>query len=187
MEPHFLGEIRLFGGNFAPRQWAFCEGQLLAISQNSALFSILGTTYGGDGRTTFGLPDLRARAAVSSGHGPGLDNRPLGQKTGNYQNVLNNNQLPPHNHVVQVTATANLGASSEDADTADPSGNSPAIAGGDFYASSPSAGEFLGAANLSNLSVTTGQTGNNQPVNNMMPSKGMRFIIALQGIYPSRS
>ena len=84
-----IGEIRMFGGNFAPRSWALCEGQLLPISQNSALFSILGSTYGGDGRTTFGLPDLRGRCALGNGNGPGLTDRRLGQKSGTETNTLN--------------------------------------------------------------------------------------------------
>ena len=97
MDP-FLGEIIMFGGNFAPRGWAFCDVQLLPISSNSALFSILGTTYGIDGRTTFGLPDLRGRAAIHEGAGPGLSPVILGQKIGSQNAVLNNSHLPIHTH-----------------------------------------------------------------------------------------
>ena len=93
MEP-FIGQVIAFGGNFAPRGWAFCDGQLLAISQNTALFSILGTIYGGDGRTTFALPDLRGRATVHPGNGPGLSSRRLGEKGGSETNTLTTNQLP---------------------------------------------------------------------------------------------
>ncbi|MCG8476540.1 MAG: tail fiber protein, partial [Cytophagales bacterium] len=95
-----VGEIRLFGGNFAPRNWAFCEGQLLSISQNSSLFSIVGTTYGGDGRTTFALPDLRGRSAVHAGTGAGLTTRTLGQRLGNEHITLTVQQLPSHNHTL---------------------------------------------------------------------------------------
>jgi microcystin-dependent protein len=93
-----LGEIKMFAGTFAPRGWAFCDGQLLSIAQNSALFSILGTTYGGDGITTFALPDLRGRAALHAGHGPGLSSRELGEQGGEEETVLDVAQLPPHTH-----------------------------------------------------------------------------------------
>ena len=96
----FIAEIIMFAGNFAPRGWALCDGQLLPISQNSALFSILGTTYGGDGRTTFGLPDLRGRSPMHEGSGPGLSSRTLGSKTGSESNILNTNQLPSHTHTI---------------------------------------------------------------------------------------
>ena len=96
----FLGEISMFGGNFAPRGWAFCDGQLLSIAQNSALFSLLGTIYGGDGRTTFGLPDLRGRVPMHHGNGPGLSSHPIGQKSGSETVILNVLQLPAHNHTV---------------------------------------------------------------------------------------
>ena len=103
MEP-LLGQIIMFGGNFAPRGWAFCDGQLLPIAQNTALSSILGTTYGGDGRTTFGLPDLRGRVPMGGGHGPGLSPRSLGQKGGNETTTLTVSNLPPHNHSAALHA-----------------------------------------------------------------------------------
>ena len=96
----FIAEIIMFGGNFAPRGWAFCDGQLLAINTNQALFSLLGTTYGGDGRTTFGLPDLRGRVPVHPGTGPGLTQRRLGEKGGTETNTMNINQMPEHNHII---------------------------------------------------------------------------------------
>lgn len=105
MDP-FIGQIVLFAGNFAPRGWAFCEGQLLPISQNSALFSILGTTYGGDGRTTFALPDLRGRVAIQPGRGPGLSDYRLGAKGGEEHVTLNISQIPNHNHHVNAVNTA---------------------------------------------------------------------------------
>ena len=102
MDP-MLASIMIFAGNFAPRGWAFCDGQLLAISANSALFSLLGTTYGGDGRTTFGLPDLRGRAAIGPRHGPGLSNYALGQRGGVETVTLNITQIPSHTHLATVT------------------------------------------------------------------------------------
>jgi microcystin-dependent protein len=115
MEP-FIGQIMMFGGSFAPRGWAFCEGQLLPISQNAALFSILGTTYGGDGRSTFALPDLRGRVAIHPGSGPGLSNYRLGEKGGVESVALNVNQIPAHSH--------GISASNGTADSADPTASS---------------------------------------------------------------
>jgi microcystin-dependent protein len=166
----------MFGGNFAPRGWAFCDGQLLPISTNSALFSILGTTYGGDGRTTFGLPDLRGRAALHAGHGPGLSNRSLGAKGGAENVTLNLTQIPSHNHPV----TVKLKATDNSGDSADPVGRSPAQAGEDIYADSAD-------GQLAPPDVTVGNTGGNQHHENMQPYQVVSYIIALQGIYPSRS
>ena len=179
MDP-FLGQIIMFGGNFAPRGWALCDGQLLPISQNQALFSILGTTYGGDGRTTFALPDLRGRVALHEGDGPGLSNRRLGQKGGTETNTLNTTQLPSHNHTASgaVTPRCAVGAGDE----TNPNGGFMATASNDLYAETPnnSMGE-------SPVTVTVGNTGGNQPVNNMQPYQCVNFIIALQGTFPSRS
>ena len=108
MSEPFIGEIRIFGFNFAPRGWALCDGQLLPISQNSALFSLLGTIYGGDGRTTFALPDLRGRAALHEGTGPGLSPRQLGQRSGSETNTLTVNQLPPHTHQARADTQSML-------------------------------------------------------------------------------
>ena len=173
MDP-FLGQIVMFGGNFAPRGWALCDGQLLPISSYSALFSILGTTYGGDGRTTFALPDLRGRAPLHAGHRPGLSTRTLGQKSGAELNYLNVTQLPAHNH----TASTALPVSSGPGDTTSPVGAAPAETDSDNY----------GVADDNNTAtVTVGNTGGNQPVNNMQPFLAVNYIIALQGTYPSRS
>ncbi len=114
MSEPFVGEIKMFAGNFAPRNYAFCDGQLLAISQNNALFSLLGTIYGGDGETTFGLPDLRGRVPLHTGQGTGLSSRPLGQRTGAEKVTLTTNQLPSHTHRAASTDAATLG---------DPGGN----------------------------------------------------------------
>jgi microcystin-dependent protein len=169
----FIGEIKMFGGNFAPRDWAFCNGQLLPISENTALFSILGTTYGGDGTTTFGLPDLRGRVAVSSGQGPGLTDRRLGSMGGTQTNALTVAQMPSHNHSVgAVTANGNV---------ASPSGNLLAHTGGfDFEYSN-------GNADTTMKSNMVGNTGSNQSVNNMQPYTTVNYIICLFGIYPARN
>lgn len=175
----FIGMICMFGGNFAPRGWAFCDGQLLAIASNTALFSILGTTYGGDGRTTFGLPDLRGRVAMHPGNGPGLSPKNLGQKGGTETNTLNQLQLPSHTHA--ATGTVNLGTASNAA-----SGNDaflPISTGANFYSNAAGSAKMNAGA----VTVNVGNTGNNQPVNNIQPFQCVNFIIALQGTFPSRN
>ncbi|MEZ4447950.1 MAG: tail fiber protein [Nannocystaceae bacterium] len=163
----FIGEIRLFAGNFAPRAWMLCEGQLLSIAQNTALFSILGTTYGGDGRTTFALPDLRGRAPVQAGHGPGLSDYRLGQKSGAEQVTLTVSQMPSHNHSVT--------SSSEDANAKLPS--SGYLTAG---------GAYTTTANQTALPSYIGNTGGNQPVSLVQPVLALNYIICIQGIFPSR-
>jgi len=159
----------MFGGNFAPRGWALCDGQLLSISSNQALFSILGTVYGGDGRTTFGLPELRGRVAIHAGNGPGLTNRPLGVSGGTETNTLNVNQLPPHSH------PASLGASEESPNSDDPTGG--ILATTNIYHNSAD----------ETVPVTVGNTGSSQSVNNIQPFRTVNYIIALQGTFPSRN
>ncbi len=164
-----IGEIKMFGGNFAPRSWALCQGQLLAISQNTALFSILGTTYGGDGRTTFGLPDFRGRVAVGEGAGPGLSQIRLGEKKGNQNTTLLVSNLPPHNHTMQANAGGKL--------SNDP--NNKYLGAGDMYTSS-AADKNLNADTIAN-------TGSGQAFNNMQPYLGMNYIICIYGVFPSRN
>ncbi len=179
MEP-FIGQIIMFAGNFAPRGWALCDGQLLAISENSALFSILGTTYGGDGRTTFGLPDLRGRVPMHAGSGPGRTPRSLGSAGGSETNTLNVNQLPSHTHDAQ--AKVQTPASNDIGNQHSPEGNYPAASKEEPYtdAANTSMGEVK-------AEVTVGNTGANQPINNVQPFQCVNYIIALQGEYPSRS
>ena len=174
MSEPFVGEIRMFAGNFAPRGWAFCDGQLLAVSQNDALFSLLGTIYGGDGRTTFGLPDLRGRLPIHAGHGPGLSERRLGAKGGAEKVTLTVNQLPSHNHswrasTVAATLTSPVG----------PPPASLAQSQADIYRS-----ELDLPTNLSSQAVSN--TGGSRSHTNLMPFLCVHFIIALFGIYPSR-
>lgn len=167
MEP-FIGQIIMFGGNFAPRGWALCDGQLLAISSHSALFSILGTTYGGDGQTTFGLPDLRGRAPVHAGHGPGLSAYRLGEKTGSETVTLTTNQIPAHTH--QLEAVGNP------ANSSDARNNGLGLA--EIYvAGDPEA--QMNPASIRN-------TGGGQSHNNIQPVLAVNYIIALVGLYPSR-
>ena len=190
MEP-FLAQIVLFAGNFAPRGWAFCQGQLLPISQNSALFSLLGTTYGGDGRTTFALPDLRSRAGMHAGHGPGLTNRKLGARFGTEINNLNITQLAAHSHVAinRLGGVAAISVSSDDAEEVNPNGNLPAKIDGNFnfYLDEAEGGYLAGATGDVTGSISLLNTGNSSSINNMQPYLSLNFIIALQGLFPSRS
>lgn len=173
MSEPFVGEIRMFAGNFAPRGWAFCDGQLLAVSQNDALFSLIGTIYGGDGQTTFGLPDMRGRIPVHAGQGPGLSTRRLGDKGGAEDVTLTVNQLPDHDHVLR--------ASTDLAQDAGPQGNVPARtnpAGVDIY------NELGPFTPLSSESMTP--TGGSRSHTNLQPFTCIHYIIALVGIYPQR-
>lgn len=188
----FLGEIVMFGGNFAPRGWAFCEGQLLPISQNQALFSILGTIYGGDGRTTFALPDLRGRVPIGPGTGPGLPTYRQGARGGQYEVTLNTNQIPAHSHTQlsgSVSGTIKIGANTEAGTSSEAADQTfgDAQAGGVY--NNQAADEFLGAPVTHNLtpSVQLANTGGSQPHNNMQPYLACYYIIALQGTFPSRS
>jgi microcystin-dependent protein len=171
MSEPFVGEIRMFAGNFAPRGWAFCDGQLLAVSQNDALFSLLGTIYGGDGQTTFGLPDLRGRIPIHAGQGPGLSERRLGAKSGAESVTLTVNQLASHSH--ELTGTTS-GAS-----TIDPVGNAPAQGLADYLNPRPPTNLVMDPQALT-------ETGGSRSHTNMMPFLCVHFIIALVGIYPSR-
>ncbi|WP_064966024.1 phage tail protein [Tenacibaculum ovolyticum] len=198
MDP-FLGQIVLFGGNFAPRGWALCEGQLLPISQYNALFAILGTIYGGDGRTTFALPDLRGRAAISSGRGPGLSDRRLGSRSGQEVHTLTTLEMPSHNHLTQNTNSADqhiILSSSNGVNETPQSGDVPAVGN---YTSGvvskktknfgpPTAGNAVnGQAISGNAGLTILNNGGNQPHNNMQPYLTTNYIIALQGQFPSRN
>lgn len=170
MEP-FIGMVQMFGFNFAPRSWAMCDGQLLAISSNTALFSLIGTTFGGDGRTTFGLPDLRGRAAVGVGTGPGLNHVAWGERMGAETITLLTFELPSHKHHVPISV-------SDEHNT--PSGHL-------FDHNNGS-----GSSNEANLTNTFGEntiqnTGGGQSHENRSPFLTVTWCIALQGIFPSRS
>ena len=170
----FIGEIMMFGGTFCPRGWASLDGQLLPINQNDALFSLLGTTYGGDGRTTFGLPDLRGRVPLHVGRGAGLTEKRQGAKGGSENHQLTVSEMPHHQHALN----GSVGGSREQA----PTGNLLGTQNRKNSTYTPA-----GAGALTPMhSTAVGPTGGNQPHNNMQPYLGIRFCIALQGIYPSR-
>ncbi len=197
MSNPFIGEIILFAGNFAPRGWALCRGQLLAVASNTALFSILGTTYGGDGETTFGLPDLRGRAAVGEGQGPGLSNHPLGSKTGSETVTLSAAQMPSHGHVVSATLNSSFGAQSGAADQHAPSPTGslavPTISGMTglkFYHDTGTADTDVEGAVIGGsltLANAGGDEGGTQAHENMHPVLAIHYIIALVGVFPSRN
>jgi microcystin-dependent protein len=177
MTQPFIGEIRMFAGNFAPKNWAFCNGQILMIAQNTALFSILGTTYGGNGSTTYALPNLGATAPIGAGQGPGLSARALGETGGAAQVTLTTSDIGSHTHALNADEVA---------------GNNDSPAGDRFaqahvgrrqvtmYASSQGTAQTMNANALS-------QAGGGQPHNNMPPYLKINFIICLAGIFPSRN
>jgi microcystin-dependent protein len=168
MSDCYLGEIRMFAGNFAPVGWALCQGQLLNISENDALYALLGTTYGGDGATTFGLPDLQGRVPIHPS-----STYPLATKGGTESVTLITDQMPTHTHVPSASSTTGTQAS--------PSGNVWAASGTSIY--SNGSGQIPVGMNAQSISAE----GGNQPHENMMPTLTLSFIIALQGIYPTQS
>ncbi len=172
MAEPFLGEIKMFAGNFAPRNYAFCNGQLLPIQQNTALFSLLGTTYGGNGQTNFALPDLRGRAPIHQHQGPGLSSQVIGESLGQESITLNATQLPSHTHRQQASTSPASAAFG-------PSAAPAASATTNFYGG--------GAPSLSMAATAVGDTGGGQPHDNMAPFQVLNFIIALQGVFPSRN
>jgi microcystin-dependent protein len=177
MASPFIGQIAQFGGNFAPLGWAFCDGSLQSIDQNTALFSLLGTTYGGDGQTTFALPDLRGRIPIGIGQGPGLSNYVIGEYGGTESVTLTAAQAPAHTHSLQASSTSPNSAS-----TVTPGSSVVLAAGGQAVA--PYAGS---ASSPAPLAQTTGASVGGQPHNNIMPTMYCNYIIALEGIYPSRN
>ena len=176
MDP-FVAEIRIFPFNFAPKGWAFCDGQILPLSQNTALFSLLGTTYGGNGQTTFALPDLRGRVPNNQGQGPGLSNYDLGQSAGSENETLIASNIPP----VPVTITVNANA---DSTSSKPANNFPAgLSNGNGYNNASDNSTHW------NTNAITGLTGGGgpQPFSILQPYLTINFCIALEGIFPSRN
>lgn len=168
----FVGEIMKFGGNFAPRGWTLCDGQLLSVSSNDALFSLLGTIYGGDGRTTFGLPDLRGRVPVHPGSGPGLATIRVGEKNGAHEVTLITNQIPSHSHALNVNAGGG--------NSANPAGNFISANSEGIKHHSGSSSSTADAASISNF------VGGGQSHTNIQPYLAIHYCIALFGVYPSR-
>ena len=177
----FLAEIALFPFNFPPTGWAFCEGQLLPISQNTALFALLGTTYGGDGKSTFALPDLAGRCAIGAGQGQGLSERFLGERSGTESLTLLISEIPVHTHSVQATLkTADTAPAA--GVTANPIGNYPAASATNLYSDTAGAGMLTQL----NVDVQVQPAGGSLPHNNMQPYLTLNFCIAMQGIFPPR-
>ena len=178
MADQFISEIRIFAGNFAPTGWALCNGQLMPISQNTALFSLLGTTYGGDGKSTFGLPNLQGAAPLGAGQGPGLSFRSLGESGGEQTVTLLTTEMPAHTHTPQADAAGGGNAV--------PTNNSWGVGGGRGSPPAP----YAPSATPTNVAMSpqaTSPTGSGQAHNNMPPYLCMTFIIALQGIFPPRT
>src|SRR5437588_180634 len=175
MSNPFVAEIRIFAGNFAPKGWAQCDGQLLPISQNTALFSLLGTTYGGDGKSTFALPNLQGSAPMQAGQGPGLSLRDLGETGGEQTVTLLQTEMPAHSHSARATSTTNQASPATNVWASGQKGF-----GNVYTGSSPQ-------TNRQMSSFATSIAGGNLPHNNMPPFLGLTFIIALQGVFPARS
>lgn len=173
MSEPFIGQMMIVGFNFAPRGWATCDGQLMAISQNTALFSLLGTTFGGDGKVTFGLPDMRGRTPLHAGQGPGLTLRDLGEEAGTEDCTLINSEMPMHTHLANANQSANQTL---------PAGN---VWGGDSTGTIALYSNGTPDAVLNPMAL--GIAGGSQPHNNMQPFLVLNFCIALEGIFPSRS
>jgi microcystin-dependent protein len=193
----FIAGIIMFGGNYAPRGWAMCNGQLLAIAQNAALFSLIGTTYGGDGRTTMQLPDLRGRAPIGFGNGAGLPGYTLGMHAGTPTHAMNSNELANHTHVASLadlTVGGVINVSNESTGNVNSPDNAylTTTAGGHKVYNTTRTGTATLASDSLTISgsggtVTVDPTGNGQAFSIMQPSLAMNYIIALQGIFPSRS
>jgi microcystin-dependent protein len=179
----FIGEIKIFGFNFAPKGYATCQGQILPISTNTALFSLLGTTYGGNGQTTFGLPDLQGRMPISQGTGPGLPTHIMGEKAGNTNVTLLTPNLPPHIHTAQGI-TVNVPVATTGGDTDSPAGAYLGLASGDFYSSVPTTNSNYGALAVAGQ---TGIAGAGVPVSIVNPYLVVNYSIAINGIFPSRN
>lgn len=173
MSDPFVAEIRIFGFNFAPKGWAFCDGQLLPISQNTALFSLVGTFYGGDGKSTFALPDLQGSAPMHPGQGPGLSERFLGEQSGTEFVTLLESEMPLHTHNVNAAGNFDIGDSN--------------VATNNIMAKSVSGFAYIPSGNLTQLSdEALTIVGGDLPHNNMQPYLTLNFCIALQGVFPAR-
>lgn len=201
----FLGEVKMFAGNFTPRGWALCQGQLMSISQNQALFAVIGTLYGGDGRTTFALPDYRGRVARGTGSGPGLQTAIIGQKGGTEFKVLSLLEMPIHNHTAVFTSagatptniTISIPAVADEGNEAEPSPNSNLAVGtadGNettmYSTANPDTNlkPFTASALVSaSGTVSVGQTGGSQSFDNRQPFTTINYIICTEGVFPARN
>lgn len=179
----FIGEIKIFGFNFAPRGYQTCQGQILSIAQNTALFSLLGTTYGGNGQTTFALPDLQGRAPIGQGQGPGLSSYSMGQEAGTESVTLLTPNMPMHVHPGQGL-TVNIPVSTGGADASSPAAAFLADTGTEIFSSVSTANQFYGA---STIGGATGVAGGSQPFGILNPYLCINYSIAIEGIFPSRN
>lgn len=177
-----IAEIRMFAGNFAPRSWFFCQGQILSIAQNTAFFSLLGTTYGGNGQTTFAIPDFRGRVALGTGQGPGLPSVQLGQVAGSPTVTLLTTNLPAHNH--SATGVVTLQVNNDGAGLTNDATNNRFGASGALFTASTD--ELVPMA-PPQTSITVNPAGGGQPISTMPPFLGMNYIICSEGIFPSRN
>lgn len=180
MSNQFIGEIRIFAGTFAPRGWAMCQGQLMSIAQNTALFSLLGTYYGGDGRVTFGLPDLRGRTPVHQGQGPGLSLYDVGEMVGSENVSLLISEIPAHNHLVSVSNAA--GTVTDPTNAISAQDNT-----GTVRAPTTTAMEYTTPATATLNPTAMSVVGGSQPHSNLQPYVCITYIIATEGIFPSRN
>lgn len=186
-----LGEVRLFAGNFAPRAWSYCNGQLMAIASNTALFSLIGNIYGGDGRTTFALPDTRSRVVLGAGHGAGLTQRDLGATGGEERVTLTASTMPSHYHILSsanLHATVVPGANADSGTTDDPAGAVYAVhdTGAKVYGTTVDAAMANSPVTITG-NVTATNTGLGQSHTNIMPVNTLAYIICIQGTFPSRN
>ncbi len=175
----YIAQIIMFGGNFAPRNWAFCDGQSLLIASYTALFSLLGTSFGGDGRTTFALPDMRGRVSIHPGTGPGLSSYNLGARGGSERVTLTLANLPSHNHIATTTINAVAGQATQSS----PAGNFLAVAPDEVYAATGS----TAAMNAASAQTTVAAAGGSQAFSVMQPYLAVNYIICLFGTFPSRN
>lgn len=201
-----IGEVKIFAGNFAPKYWAFCEGQILSVSQYTSLYSVIGTFYGGDGRTNFQLPDLRGRVPVGVGTGPGLAPITLGQIGGTQYHTLSLNEMPQHTHTAQATstgasvggtATAAMKVNNSESSETTPSGMYLGTSSTELYIEEATANTLATDAitvdtscltvDISGMDVTINPAGGGQIFSIMQPYLGMNWIICLEGIYPTRN
>jgi microcystin-dependent protein len=198
----YIGEIRHFAGNFAPRGWSFCQGQQISIASNETLFVLIGTTYGGNGQTTFNLPDFRGRVAVGVGKGSGLSNVVLGTEAGTESVTLTHGNLPIHNHAVTTTPinpTFTMSVNNTQATEHTPTGGLSIASAGykdsnnffvqnlGFNTDTPAVALNPATVVLNSITVTNSTVGGSQPHNNMQPYLTVNFIICIEGIFPSRN
>ena len=180
----YISEIRMFAGNFAPMAWAFCQGQLMSIAQNTALFALVGTTYGGDGQTTFGLPDLRSRVPIHTGQGAGLSSYQLGQMGGTESVTLTATNVGGHTHA--VTGNAAIAVASGEGLTPVAVNNFPASNGDPIYSTATN-NSAMAPASLTGVTVAPQTPNGTTPISTVQPYIAMNFIICLEGIFPSRN